>query len=211
MFKYGGFSLVELLVAIAIIGALMAVGVPAFSIYMDNVRIRTTAEAFLSATEQARATAASRNMRVEIIFTDIVVDPNNPDQLAAANAAAAAAVGTAATAPTGWLVRTTDPPITFIEGKNSLEGGRGTQSVVNVGRGVGGITFTPLGGTTLAANAVISFTKINPTNNPNDACIADAPPGPVRCLNVVVSTTGRVKLCDPDPAIIASDTRACPP
>jgi type IV fimbrial biogenesis protein FimT len=74
-------------------------------------------------------------------------------------------------------------------------------AVVNITRTVTGVTFTPLGGTTLAARAVFSFT--NPTGGD---CIAAG--GPMRCLNVVVETTGRVKLCDP--TITGTDTRACP-
>lgn len=193
MFRHGGFSLIELLIALAIMGILLALGLPSFQVYMENTRIRTAAEGFLAAAELAKASAASTNSRVEIILT------NNTDAGSLATAVGSASV---AGATTGWMVRTADLAI-YIEGKTAQEGGRGTQGAVNVARAVGGVTFTPLGSTTLAATATFSFT--NPTGG---LCIAAA--GPMRCLNVVISTTGRIKLCDPDPAIVAPDSRACP-
>jgi type IV fimbrial biogenesis protein FimT len=186
-----GFTLVELMIAVAILGVLLSLGIPAFSTYLENARIRSTAGAFLSAAEVAKATAASQNVRVELILTDAT----DPGSLATAEG------GVSATgAPTGWMVRTFDRAA-YIEGKSAAEGGRGTVAVVNVIRTVAGVTFTPLGGTTLAAAAVFSFT--NPTGGD---CIAAG--GPMRCLNVVVAPTGRIKLCDP--TIAGTDTRACP-
>jgi len=34
--------------------------------------------------------------------------------------------------------------------------------------------------------------------------------GPMRCLRVVVTGGGSIRMCDPTPGIVAPDTRACP-
>lgn len=183
-----GFSLVELVVALAIMGVLLALGLPAFNTYVENTRLRSAAEVFLSAVESAKGTAATQNAQVEVLLT------NN-------NTAASLATAESSTTGAGWMVRTVDRA-RFIEGRSLIEGGRGGQATVVVTGSVGSVTFTSLGGTTLAAMATFAFT--NPTAG---ACVSAAPSGPIRCLNIQVSTTGRVKMCDP--AAVSPDTRAC--
>jgi len=183
-----GFSLVELMVAVGIMAILLALGLPEFNTYLSNTRLRTAAEVFVSSMQSAKAAAAARNQAVELILTN-ATDPASLTTAVATNPAA------------GWMIRTTDQTV-YIEGKNPSEGGRGGVSVVSVTGTVSGVTFTALGGTTLAATATFAFT--NPTGG---ACVSDTPAGPMRCLNIIVSSTGRVKLCDP--ATVAPDTRSC--
>lgn len=186
--NHRGFSIVELMIAVAIVGILFSLAIPAFNVYMGNTQLRATAETFNNGLQSAKAFAASRNTPVELILT------NSGD---IANLTTAEAVTLAA----GWMIRTTDRT-QFIEGKNPDEGKRGTNNNTQISGTVGSVTFTPLGSTTLAAGAVFSFT--NPTLG---NCASDTPAGQVRCLNVIVTTTGRVKLCDP--ATTAPDTRSC--
>ncbi len=183
-----GFSLVELMISVVIMGVLLALGLPAFNTYIENTRLRNAAEVFLSAAESAKGNAASRNTQVEVILTGTTDRAN-------------LATAVASTTGAGWMVRTVDR-VTYIEGRNLIEGGRGSQTAATVTGTVGGVTFTPLGGTTLAANATFAFT--NPVGG---SCVSAAPAGPMRCLNVTVSTTGRIKMCDP--ATVSPDTRAC--
>jgi type IV fimbrial biogenesis protein FimT len=74
-------------------------------------------------------------------------------------------------------------------------------SSVAVSGSVDGITFTPLGSTTVGANATFAF-----TNPAGGACVADG--GPIRCLSVAVSPGGLPRICDP--MAPAGDTRHCP-
>ncbi len=49
-----GISLIEVMVAVAIIGVLMALGMPAYSTWIQNTQIRTAAEAILNGLQTAR-------------------------------------------------------------------------------------------------------------------------------------------------------------
>lgn len=72
-----GFSLIEVVVAIAIMGILLALGVPQFATYSRNVKIRTAAESFLAATQMARGEAVRLNSNVELILTNSAPVPDD--------------------------------------------------------------------------------------------------------------------------------------
>ncbi|GAB2180554.1 hypothetical protein DLREEDagrD3_07770 [Denitratisoma sp. agr-D3] len=186
------------MVAVAIMGFLFALGLPAFNTYLANTKLRTTAESFLAGVQQARAEAVRRNANVQFTLTN---DLPTPDSVATVNAVANGQ---------NWLIRTADLS-TFIEAKTGAEGTGGNQSSasqvqINSG-GVSAITFNGLGGSTLGAVAVFQFS--NPTGG---NCKSATPSGPMRCLNVTVSIGGQARLCDPAvdaAAIAAGDTRGC--
>jgi type IV fimbrial biogenesis protein FimT len=46
------------------------------------------------------------------------------------------------------------------------------------------------------------------TKNVPNSCIADG--GSMRCLRVVVSGGGSIRMCDPTPGVVMPDPRACP-
>ena len=188
----GGFSLVEAVVALAIMGILLAMALPMASSYMDNSRVRNAADVFVSSVMTAKAEAAQRNAQVEIVLL------TNPTSAGLADDGVSAAKG--------WAVRTVDRA-TFIDGMALVEGGSGTVAPVTVtgvdqdGAALVGVAFTSLGGTNLAKRASFNF-----THDTAGACVASG--GPVRCMRVSVTTTGRVKLCDPSIADL-TDTRSC--
>jgi type IV fimbrial biogenesis protein FimT len=62
-----GFSLVEIMVGVAIIGLVTAVALPSFSEWIRNVRIRSAAEAVLAGVQVARTEAIRRN--TPVVFT----------------------------------------------------------------------------------------------------------------------------------------------
>jgi type IV fimbrial biogenesis protein FimT len=63
-----GFTLVELLIAVAVAGVMLALGVPAMTTWLGNVAIRTNAEAINDAIQLARSEAIRRNASVQIVF-----------------------------------------------------------------------------------------------------------------------------------------------
>jgi type IV fimbrial biogenesis protein FimT len=60
-----GISLIEILVAVAIIGVVMAMGMPMFSTWIQNTQIRTASEAIMSGLQAARNEAIRRNVAVQ--------------------------------------------------------------------------------------------------------------------------------------------------
>lgn len=187
-----GFSLIEVAIALVILGFLMTMGLPAFQSFLANSRLRATTDTFYSGLQSARGQAVTRNVPVQFVMTtdDLsqAIDPNTTNL---------------STSGLDWLTRTADPAIPgnfiLLSSKPSREGSGGTPSV-QVASTVSSVTFNSLGGTTLGGAATLQFT--NPIGG---AC---APAGPMRCLNIVVSIGGQIRMCDPA-VTAASDTRKC--
>lgn len=227
-----GFSLIEMVVTVAIIGVLLALGVPRFAEYLRNVKLRAAAEMFLTGVQLARSEAVRMNTPVEFLLT--TTDP----LLCNVDVAVASASGT------NWMIRANMPPDpvprpadspyvlctsatlnvnTFIDGKFGVEGsGRSTGQVTPVkindtaapanadpdappAASISSIVFNGLGRTSLVNQAVFKF------NNP-DAGTCVTAGGPVRCLKVIVAIGGQARLCDPAigaAAVAAGDSRGC--
>jgi type IV fimbrial biogenesis protein FimT len=62
----GGFTLVEMMVALAVFALLVLAALPNFRIWMQNTQIRTAAEGILNGLQFARAEAVRRNVNVEL-------------------------------------------------------------------------------------------------------------------------------------------------
>lgn len=194
-----GFSLIELIVGLAIFGFLMALGMPQYATFIANSRLRATAEGITNGLNLARAEAVKRNARVELVLT------NEEPIEALVNALPQATNGY------NWVVREWVPSTgsyNFIEGKVGAEGSGKTD-----GTGVviasssadaaydGRIIFTGFGAMTIAQP--ISFQVTYP-----GAGLCAAANGPLRCLNVNVTPGGEIRICDPK-VTAAKDTRAC--
>lgn len=190
-----GFTLVELLVGMALLGILLAMGLPAFSNYMGNAKIRAAAANFHAAVQYARTESIRRNGGVEIILTDDAPVEGN--------------VNTNNLSDTGrhWMVRSlvagTTDTFTLLQAKSAQEGGvrSGGVGVVVTGT-TSRVAFNGLGGTSVGAVARFAFTSPGA-----GACTDASGTGPMRCLDVRVSTTGQARLCDP--VVAAGDSRAC--
>lgn len=205
-----GFSLIELVIAVAIMGVLLSLALPSFSAYLRNVKLRSAAETFLSGIHLARSEAVRMNNSVEFLLTAADPLPAN------------VATATASTAGRNWMVRTADG-VTFIDGKFGIEGsGSAVASGITMKINdtvspadtdpdpppatlVSSIVFDGLGRTSLASTAVFKF------NDPAAGrCVTDPgpPAGIVRCLRVMVAVGGTARICDPA-ATAAGDSRGC--
>lgn len=198
MRRQTGLSLVEVMVAIAVLGVLSALAAPSFYGYIENNKVRAAAETFTSGLNLARTEAIRRNRNVEFVVTAAAtIGPGNVNLInPSANGAS-------------WVVRAANDAGTFdyIDSRSLAESssrGDGTTSVQVAGFDAGGtavslVRFSSMSRTNLGGEAQFNFS--NPTAG---AC---APGGPVRCPRVVVSVSGQVRICDP--AAVAPDTRAC--
>jgi type IV fimbrial biogenesis protein FimT len=195
-----GFTITEMLVAIAIVAILLGLGVPSITGYIESAKLNAAAQSYLSGVQTARAAAIRLNLRTEFVLTNTPVETANvEDNLApAANGL-------------NWVVRSVDPsrpPPAFvlIESKAATEGSAtAAQSVQILGVGVptvftGIVPFNGFGNTA-DANAV-TFLLQNPRGG---AC---APVGPMRCPSIVVPAGGLARICDPL-VTAATDSRGC--
>lgn len=165
-----GFSLVEMMVAVVILGIMIAAALPSYRGWSENTQIRTAAESVLSGLQLARAEAARRNTNVSF-----AVNGNNWSVNVQAAGAASDAFYT---------------PAATVQSRNGTEGTRhalitATQNAITF-NGSGRVTPTP------AASSVFAVT--NPTGG---ACATSANLSGMRCLNVVVEPGGKIWMCDP--------------
>lgn len=197
--RQDGMSLIEVMVGLTLAAILLALAAPSFSTGMQNRQIRTAAEAIQNGLTYARTEALRRNRNVQFELQD----------------------------PNGWRVGCEVEDTTLIDGeeacpatmqtREALEGSMNAvvESVETVTSATGAasgtatfegdVGFTPLGrttGATLPAGQVASYRISNPTGGD---CVAAG--GPMRCLWVVVTSAGQVRMCDP--AVAAGDSRAC--
>lgn len=61
-----GFTLIELMIALAIFAILVLAALPSFQVWIQNTQIRTTAEAILNGLQLSRAEAVRRNTKIEL-------------------------------------------------------------------------------------------------------------------------------------------------
>lgn len=66
--RHAGFTVVEMLIALAILGIIAALALPSFQQMLDNARVRGTADAIMSGLQLARAEAIRRNARVRFVL-----------------------------------------------------------------------------------------------------------------------------------------------
>jgi type IV fimbrial biogenesis protein FimT len=63
-----GFTLIELMITITLLGLLVGMGVPTFRSWIQNSQVRTAADAVLSGVQLARSEAIRRNKPVEFVL-----------------------------------------------------------------------------------------------------------------------------------------------
>lgn len=179
-----GFSLIELMIGLAIVTILLVLGLPAFNTFLQNTQIRNAAETTLAGITLARVEAVRRNATVRF---QLVSNLTSGCALSAASL--------------DWVVSQADPsgacdaapsdtaPPQIIQTKSAREGSSNV-TVATGGRST--IVFNALGRVVGAGITTIDF------SNTRGTCEnVDPVNGTMRCLRILVSTGGQVKMCDP--------------
>ena len=184
-----GFTLIELLLVIAVIGVLLMVGLPSYSIWMQNLRIRGATESVQGGLQIARATAIARNTQAILVFRPaslsyFVYTVPNPG-----------------TPPTDWQDPDLDSPllVDMVRRHNQADDA-GCASATFAG-GAYMVTFSPLGAIVANPDASAALTQVD------IASATSTDPG-IRPLRTAINPGGSTRSCDPavsDPA----DPRKC--
>jgi type IV fimbrial biogenesis protein FimT len=198
-----GFTLIELAVVILIIGILVTLGIPTFSTWMANSRVRMVAESLENDLRQAQAEAVRRNRQVALVLTS-----STP------SAAAVAAV----TPAKNWSVRAL-PLLNSDEGSSAMAG---TTTFI-----LGNAETASSDVTVAGDNAVVCFnsvgrlvTSATTIADAGDAsCAAPTTNVPLyykvqnasgdRPLWVQVYLGGRVRMCDPNKTLPSQPDGCC--
>jgi type IV fimbrial biogenesis protein FimT len=63
-----GFTLIEIMIALVVVGILSFIGLPEFTLMMANTQVRTAAEAIVNGAQTARNEAVQRNGSVQFVL-----------------------------------------------------------------------------------------------------------------------------------------------
>lgn len=202
-----GFSLIELMIAVSLMGILLVLGIPTMRELIQNAGLRGTAESVLRGLQLARTEAVRRNALVRFQF----VSTMGADCVLASDVPGNWVVGLGD--PTGACDSapsdTVDPWI--VQRSPAAEGGGSSQVQASTGgkRTAGGVAATVLVFDGLGRVAPGGIDTVDITNPGGGACM-HVPPntGPMRCLRIEISPGGQVRMCDPHVADNA-DNRFC--
>lgn len=194
-----GFTLIEVMIALTVLGIVLMIGLPNLATWMQNTQIRTAAEGLQSGLQLARAEAIKRNKPVRFqLVTSLTSGCVLSNQ------------------GTSWVVSQTDPTgLCDVAESESIapqaiqkrDGNEGTPYATIKGLDSTGaaaaslVQFNGLGRVT-GATPIATIKVENPTGG---TC---QPGGPMRCLQLTVSTGGEVRMCDPA-VTDATDPRKC--
>jgi len=193
-----GFTLIELLVTFVLLGILLKLGLPSFTAWMANTKVRTVAESLQTGVRLAQAEAVRGNRQVVLSFTNATPG---------ANAAAAAGGKSWSLQTVPVFGNTTDPDTQ----SKYIQGG----ALTDVASGVT-MTSTPAGLTALCFNSNGRLV-LNSSPGPSGATCSAASatfdvrhPTADRPLRVIVGVAGQIRMCDPNrPTLSANSPDGC--
>ena len=179
-----GVTLIELFIGIGIAGILLVLALPNFTAWIQNTQIRNAAEAIQNGLQLARTEAVRRNANVQFALTSVAAGGTASDWTVSCVTPVADTDGDGLAECPGAGVVPTE-----IQTRPSAEGSR--NAVVAAAQTT--FVFSSMGRLTPVPGAAIDIAISNPAGG---TCAAAGGTGLMRCLSVVVSTGGQVRMCD---------------
>lgn len=175
-----GFNLIELMIAVTVIGVLASFALPSYRVWIENTKIRNAAESINTGLQKARVEALKRNADIKFV-------------LDASSSWAIGCVTVSADCP--------DP----IEARNVKEGSSTSVSATMTPAGATTLVFNSLGRVkSLAAGAPSApFTRVDIDNSSITGAES-------RELRILIDAGGAGKMCDPYTGLAITDPRKCP-
>lgn len=197
-----GFSLLELMVALAILGLLVLAAMPSLFTWLTNVRIRNEGDSIVNGLQTARAEAVRRNQNVSFWLVNLP----NPGVLS--NSC------TLSSTDGSWMVSVSSPVNYCAVNVNSTDITVNPAGVI-AGRAMGGdsakvsVKAVQSSGT---AGTFVTFNGFGRVANTSSITEIDLDgiggSKTYRKLSVMVSTMGAVRMCDPA-VTSTTDPRKC--
>lgn len=179
--KSSGFTLVEMLIVIAIIGIATALGLPSYRAWIHNTQARNAAESIQGGLQKARAEAVKSNKNVEFVLG---TSPFWKIQLP------------------GNIKPCTEIGTTMLE-CSTTEGAKNVTSTASPA-GATTITFSNFG--TVVPNAPVGG-SVPPTLTQVELASSMLEAADQKKLRVMIGVAGNVRMCDPD--LPLTDPRSC--
>jgi type IV fimbrial biogenesis protein FimT len=187
--RQAGVSLIELMIGLAIVAFLLFLGVPEFSVFLQNTQIRNAAETTLAGITLARAEAVRRNAPVRF---QLVSDLTSGCAISTGplNDSSALSWVVSLDNPTGACdANPGDAAPRIVQKKSAREGSVNVRVSTDQAPTV---TFNGLGRMTGTGVQRLDF------KSASGVCVhVDDVNGTMRCLALMVTTGGAVKMCDP--------------
>jgi len=207
-FAQQGVTLIELVVSLTILGLLFGLGVPSFRGWIQNAQIRTAAEAIQNGLQLARVEAVRRNITVRFQLTNTATNAcalsaTGANWVVSLNNAAGKCANAAADPPLPPAIPDPANPY-IIQARSAAEGSPNV--AVSTDPATTTIIFNGLGRLTPVPAGNINITVSSPSSG---TCVQPGETAGIRCLRVVVSMDGQVRMCDPA-VTLATDLRVCP-
>ena len=182
--KECGLTMIELIIGIAIMALVLALGMPSISQWLNNSQIRTAAEGVLAGLQLARGEAVRRNTNVRFQLVSTLTS-----------------ACTVSTSGTHWIVSLADPAgkcniapsDTTAPQTIQIRDGTETPKAVLAVTGAALVTFTGSG----RPSGSTYMTQVDITNPTGGVCEHVTAGSPMRCLRIIITSGGRIKMCDP--------------
>ncbi len=193
-----GLSLIEVMIGLAIMGILMAIGLPNMAIWLNNSQIRTAGETVLAGLTLARVEAVRRN---QIVRFQLVSDLSATCALTQSG--------------TSWVVSQDDPTGLCDQAPSDAaapriiqtrSGSEGTPRAVVAAATSATVYFNGLGRITSPGGA-LNMTQLS-ISNPSGGTCEHVDGGDMRCLRINISIGGEARMCDPAVTDV-TDPRKC--
>jgi type IV fimbrial biogenesis protein FimT len=204
-FASRGFTLIELVTVVALVGILMTLAVPAFQTWIANSAIRSTADALQNGLRTASAEAVRRSQQVTFVLSASAGTFNGAATTTGSGNywySQAVPTQTTVTADSTYLVQTS--PQSFANNGVSI-----TQSNAAGTAGAFAVCFNSLGRLVTNSGTGSTWPNLPAACVASDTTYLVQGPAKTRPLKVVVSLGGKVRMCDPSKTFSTSTPDGC--
>lgn len=190
-----GFSLIELMVTVTLLGVLVLLAMPSMAAWIRNNKVRTVADALENGLRVAQVEATRRSRQVVFVLT------NSPTPATSLTAVANGGY---------WATKTIRLTTGSSDTADVIESGTLSGTAANVQiTGPAALCFSALGRVVVNTNTGVTGASCNVTASAAQYDIQlDGPDA--RPLRVLVSLGGQVRMCDPAKTLSSTHPDGCP-